>query len=144
MMPWHWYKPNQGRQVRTAALVGCALVDLLAAVEAYNVLAAYPMSEYPVYVKQAIQLGVPVLVLAALVAVAAYVLNRPRIAEFLIETQAELAKVSWPTREQVMGSTVAVLVLVLVMAAVLLVMDAAWEFLLKDVFHVWKTGSPSG
>jgi preprotein translocase subunit SecE len=135
-MPWQWYKPNQGRRVRTAAMVGCALVALMAAYEVFDALSAYPMSSYAVYVKQAIQLGVPVVVLVLVLLGAMYVLNRPRLAEFLIETQAEMSKVSWPTRQQVMGSTAAVLVLVFIMAVVLLAMDVGWQWVLGRL-QVW-------
>ncbi len=137
-MPWQWYKPNQGRRVRTAAAVGCALVAALAGAEVYSLLAGFQMTGQQEHVKLAIRLGVPVLVFALLAAVALYVLNRPRLADFLIDTQGELAKVSWPTRQQVLGSTGAVLILVLLFGAYLLILDRVMvDVLLRWVLPIY-------
>ncbi len=39
-----------------------------------------------------------------------------RAVEFFIETQAELQKVSWPTREELIGSTVVVIVCLIILS----------------------------
>ncbi|MBI2932313.1 MAG: preprotein translocase subunit SecE [Planctomycetes bacterium] len=39
-------------------------------------------------------------------------MNRPAWADFLIETQAEMRKVSWPARREWVGSSVVVIVVI--------------------------------
>lgn len=134
-MPWHWYKPNQGRRVRLAAAVAVALVSALAAVETYVGLA--DPKRFPLELR----LAAPVVVLVAAAAAGLYVLNRPRVADFLIETESELARVSWPTREQVLGSTWAVLVLLVIMGIYLLLVDKGVDYLLREVLGVYGRGA---
>jgi len=131
-MPWQWYKPNQGRKVRLVAGIAVALVGLLAAGEVYIALAD------PTRYSQQIRLAVPVVILLAAVAAGLYALNRARVADFLIDTESELAKVSWPSRQQVLLSTGAVLVLVLMLVMYLLVVDKAVDFLLREVLPVYR------
>ena len=53
------------------------------------------------------------------------VLNKPRIADTLIETEAELQKVTWPTWPEAWQGTMAVTVMVLILFAFLTVVDIA-------------------
>jgi preprotein translocase SecE subunit len=62
------------------------------------------------------------LFLVSLVAFHLY-LNRPKVGEFLIETQGEMRRVSWPTRREWVGSTVVVLCLVAVLSGFLYAAD---------------------
>ena len=47
-----------------------------------------------------------------------------KIAEFLQQVKAELRKVTWPTRKETYGSTVVVIVLVLMVAVFLWIVDS--------------------
>jgi preprotein translocase SecE subunit len=59
------------------------------------------------------------------------VLNKPKTAEFLIESEAELKKVSWPSRQQYTGSSVAVIISVVVLGLFLVSMDWIFLWLMK-------------
>jgi len=48
-----------------------------------------------------------------------------KIGEFLQQVKAELQKVTWPTRKETYGSTMVVIVLVLMVAVFLWVVDSA-------------------
>ena len=128
-MPWQWYKPNQGRQVRLTAIVAVVLFGLLAAVEVYVALGGYDLK---------VKLAAPEAVLAGVTVSGLYVLNRPRVADFLIDTQAELAKVSWPSRQQVLGSTWAVLLVVMLLGLYLLGLDKLVELLLRRLLGIYQ------
>ncbi|WP_197440252.1 preprotein translocase subunit SecE [Polystyrenella longa] len=54
----------------------------------------------------------------------------PRFADFLIAVEAEMAKVSWPGREELKRSTVVVIVTMVLLAAFLLVCDLFWQWVL--------------
>jgi preprotein translocase subunit SecE len=128
-MFWQWYKPNQGRRVRVTAAVTIAALAALAALEAYTRLAGFGIQ---------VRLAVPVLALAVIVAFGIYVLNWPKVAEFLIDAESELAKVSWPNRQQVLGSTGTVLVLVLLLAIYLVGMDLLVDLFLRWVLRLYR------
>lgn len=51
------------------------------------------------------------------------VLNRPGIVSFMAAMETELRKVSWPTKDQVVGSSIVVIVTMLVLATYLFVVD---------------------
>ena len=50
-------------------------------------------------------------------------LNNPKVVDFLLETEAELKKVSWSTPKQVFSNTVIVIVSVIVLAFFILASD---------------------
>ena len=58
-------------------------------------------------------------------------LNRERSADFLIETEGELRKVSWPARKEYLGSSVVVLIVVLVVSLFLTAVDHGLSWLMQ-------------
>jgi preprotein translocase SecE subunit len=128
-MFWQWYKPNQGRRVRLTAAVTVAALAALTAMEVYVWLTGYGVE---------LRLAVPLVALAAIVVGGLYVLNLPVVAEFLIDAESELAKVSWPSRQQVLGSTGTVLVVVLILAMFLVGMDMLVGLFLRRVLGLYQ------
>jgi preprotein translocase subunit SecE len=57
--------------------------------------------------------------------------NVPGFADFLIAVEAEMNKVSWPTRTELYRSSVVVLVTIFVLAVVLFVFDFFWGWVFK-------------
>jgi preprotein translocase subunit SecE len=58
-----------------------------------------------------------------------------RTKQFLREVKVELKKVTWPTRQQTIGSTVVVIILVLLIAAFLGVVDTLLSSLVRMVMQ---------
>ena len=58
-----------------------------------------------------------------------------KVAEFLQQVKAELQKVTWPTRKETYGSTVVVIVLVLIVAVFLWVVDSALSALIQTLLN---------
>lgn len=54
-----------------------------------------------------------------------------KIATFVSEVKAEIKKISWPTRDELVGTTVIVCIIVLVFSLILGFMDALFSALLK-------------
>jgi len=52
-----------------------------------------------------------------------YLLNKPKIADFMIATENEMKKVNWPSKQAVMGLTWIVIAGTLMIAAILFVAD---------------------
>jgi preprotein translocase subunit SecE len=59
-----------------------------------------------------------------------------RTAEFLKEVRIEVPKVSWPSRRELRDSTVVVIVMTLIMAAIVWVLDTLLVLGLKQLFRV--------
>ena len=58
-----------------------------------------------------------------------------KVSEFLQQVKAELQKVTWPTRKETYGSTVVVIVLVLMVAVFLWVVDTGLSALIKALLN---------
>ena len=58
-----------------------------------------------------------------------------KVTEFLQQVKAELQKVTWPTRKETYGSTVVVIVLVLIVAVFLWVIDTGLSALIKALLN---------
>ena len=76
-------------------------------------------------------------VLAAMGCWIAYrLVNFPRFADFLIAVEAEMNKVSWPTRGELVRSPLVVLFTIFALAAVLFGFDAVWTAIFRDVLRI--------
>ena len=60
------------------------------------------------------------------------VVNYPKFADFLIAVEAEINKVSWPTRGELIRSSLVVLFVILALAAILFGFDLIWK-----AFFTW-------
>ena len=52
-----------------------------------------------------------------------FISNRPRVADFLLETEAEMKKVSWPSTNEIWGSSIVVLIVTIIFGVYLLGVD---------------------
>jgi len=64
-------------------------------------------------------------------------LNKPKPSDYLIETEGELKKVSWPTRAQYMGSSVAVIISVVILGLFLLGADFVFERFIRNIIRLY-------
>jgi preprotein translocase subunit SecE len=116
------YKPSQGRLVRRVTWAALAIAVALG---------AWRLSYYLMPYGQVWQYAVPTLLLAVGVWVAFRAVNLPRFADFLIAVEAELNKVSWPSRGELFRSTVVVLITIVILTVVLFAYDLFWGGLLR-------------
>ncbi len=112
------YKRTQGRiarQVTFAAVAVCILAGTYRLWSTMVTLAPVWRMTVP-----------PVLVLLGLW-VAYRLVNLPAFADFLIAVEAEMNKVSWPTRAELYRSSAVVLVTVFILATLLFFFDFFWR-----------------
>ena len=57
------------------------------------------------------------------------VVNLPRFADFLIAVEAEMNKVSWPSRTELIRSSLVVIFVIFFMAFLLFGYDVAWKYI---------------
>jgi preprotein translocase subunit SecE len=86
--------------------------------------------------------AIAAIVLAAGLWLSYRAVNFPKFADFLIAVEAEMNKVSWPTRGDLVRSSLVVLFVILAMAAMLFMFDVIWKFLFEmlGVLKTFKTG----
>jgi preprotein translocase SecE subunit len=135
------YKPSQGLRVRRATMLGL-LVLFAAGIYAminHGTLASgpgqwavrIPFTDVAVTILPDVRFTAPLLLGAAGFWVAFRVVNLPTFADFLIATEAEVNKVSWPARRSVIQDTIVVLTTVVLMTIFLFVVDFAWGWVLS-------------
>ena len=112
------YKPNQGRIVRqitflTTAFLGCLIAWEIKRSPLMGGLGAEAYS---------VMLGIA----AAMVWFSFRLVNYSVFADFLIAVEAEMNKVSWPTRRELWNASVVVIFVIFSMAAFLFLFDALW------------------
>jgi preprotein translocase subunit SecE len=115
------YKRSQGRITRQATFA------VLAAVFA---LGAWRLSVYLDTVPRTVQYGVPAVLLAVGLWFSYRVVNVPHFADFLIAVEAEVNKVSWPSRDVLFRSTIVVMATIFFLATVLFLYDLIWSRIL--------------
>ena len=116
------YKPSQGKLVRRITFA--ALVIAV-------VLGAWRLSFLMQQFGQSVEWGVPLAVAALGAWIAFRAVNMPKFADFLIAVEAELNKVSWPSRGELFRSTVVVLITIGILTFVLFAYDILWRMLLQ-------------
>ena len=112
------YKRTQGRIARQVTFAAIAVCVLAGAFQLYTSL---------VTMGHLWQLAFPSAMIVIGIWVAYRLVNLPVFADFLIAVEAEMNKVSWPTRAELYRSSVVVLVTVFVLAALLFLFDITWR-----------------
>ena len=123
------YKRSQGRVARQVTLGALALIVALGAWSLMSFLEGRGVSSQVVY---AVSGGV----LALGLWISFRLVNMPRFADFLIAVEAEMSKVTWPTKTELFRSTIVVLFMILALTVVLFLFDGIWSWLLNSVLGV--------
>ena len=131
------YKPGQGRYVRLGTAGATGLVALVLAYYVYTLLAAHLPGVKEFAYRPYVMYGVPAVLFAAVALVVAKYLNDPRAADFLIATESEMKKVSWSSKAELIGSTMVVIVTVILLALFIYVADTTVVVTLERVLGLW-------
>ena len=140
------YKPEQGRMARMAAFWSLALLLLFGCTFLHDTLAGYvdalqdPIGglEIPI-----VSIGLTgaflisaLLFLGGILWLYSY-MNRPKVADFLIEVETEMRKVTWPTLEQVINASIVVVITVAVLMGFLAGSDYVLGRLVERLIFGW-------
>ena len=93
----------------------------------------YPHSELLV---TSAQYGVPLALFALGIWFVYRLVNIARFADFLIAVEAEMVKVSWPSRSELIRSSTVVIVTIFGLAFVLAMYDFFWNWLLNSLLKI--------
>jgi preprotein translocase subunit SecE len=128
------YKRSQGRMVRQLT---CLAIWVAVALIAYRVWKTLPyLRLFGTEPHLAIVYTVPIVVLLAGLWLGFRLVNWPSFADFLIAVEAEMNKVSWPSRTELIRASLVVIVLMFGLTLVLFFYDVALTWLLTKVLRV--------
>lgn len=133
-------RPTEGIIARRSALVILGFLWFLGGFQLYSFLESYPTwgrawggAAVPLL---QLPLNFALLTSVGLFAVGSmlsfFTLNRTTSVDFLVDTEIEMKKVTWPTKSDSVNATLVVIATVLVMGALL----AIFDFLLRVIFGV--------
>ena len=131
LFQWGVYKKSQGRITRQVTFAALAIVIALG---------GWRLSEQTLgIVKQAgalrefVHVGVPLLLVLFGWWVSFRLVNTPSFADFLIAVEAEMNKVTWPSRTELIRSSMVVIFTILILAAILYGYDLFWNAVLMAI-----------
>lgn len=101
-MAFALYKPGQGYYTRMLSAVGVGVIVLSGV--------AWLWEKMPTIVSDKNNLlyyqgGMAVGVIAVFGIIVFFILNKHNVADFMIATEAEMKKVNWPSKKEIIGST---------------------------------------
>ncbi len=141
------YKRTQGRITRQVTFCAVAVAVLAGLWRLHGILGAglvnwpgswmdkWGMAQNEVLeatIRQSLHHGLPFLLLLVGLWATYRLVNVPGFADFLIAVEAEMNKVSWPTRGELYRASIVVLVTIFALATILFVFDFIWQ-----TFFTW-------
>lgn len=121
------YKRNQGRVSRQATFGVLAIVLVFGLFRLHEALTGN--AAWLAY-------GLPAILLLIGTWVFYRLVNLPVFADFLIAVEAEMNKVSWPTRSELIRGSAVVLIVIIGLAAVLFFFDFFWKWFFTNVLRI--------
>ncbi len=118
------YKRSQGRVARQVTFAAAATIFALG---------AYALSNTLLDQDAPTRFGVAGAVLLLGLWVSYRAVNLPQFADFLIAVEAEINKVTWPTRNVLFRSSIVVIFLILFLAGLLFAYDLFWSAVLTYI-----------
>jgi preprotein translocase subunit SecE len=118
------YKPMQGWYARVYTALGLGLILVAGAWRVFDASIEY---------SPALRFGLPAVFLGTLGWVIFRIVHFPPFAEFLIATEAEMNKVSWTNKDDLIRATTVVLATVVLMTVFLFMVDTLWTFVLRMI-----------
>jgi preprotein translocase subunit SecE len=130
-MAFSIYKPGQGKHTRLCTAAGVGAITLWGVGWLWNELGGLEarIGQNTIFVKS----GVAVAVILGVGGLLWWVLNNPTVTDFMIATEAEMRKVNWPNRRELIGSTWVVIAGTVMMAALLFLINLGFSALFREI-----------
>jgi preprotein translocase subunit SecE len=125
------YKRSQGRIVRQVTCLSIWVACALAAWQMHVYMKAVMVN-----VPLAVTYVLPGIVLLLGIWLGYRIVNLPSFADFLIAVEAEMNKVSWPSRTELIRSSMVVIILMFGLTIVLFTYDTVLAWLLSKILQV--------
>ena len=125
------YKPEQGKWTRLGTFVGLLIIVAWGAKFLYDRLQVYEGDEAW---RLLITTGIPIAFMVVLGTFSWWLAYSSRkSSDFMIATEGEMKKVSWSTKNEIIGSTKVVIMFTVLLALVLFVVDLAFQTMFSSI-----------
>ena len=131
LLQWGLYKRSQGRIARQVTFAALLIVCLIGAWRLH----VHWQAENELW-----QTFVPTVVAALGAWLSFRAVNLPRFADFLISVEAEMYKVSWPSRAELFRSGLVVILVIFGLAMILVGYDMFWNLVLSKLLGIRSGG----
>ncbi|MEO1237629.1 MAG: preprotein translocase subunit SecE [Planctomycetota bacterium] len=131
------YKPGQGYWTRVLSAVGAGTLVLAGAGWLYAISPRFLPDANQLYFRA----GIAVAVIVGFGLLIYWVLNKANVVDFMIAVEAEMKKVNWPTKKEIVGSTWVVICGTLLIAALLFVVNLAFGWVFTRIGILAPTGT---
>lgn len=118
------YKRSQGRIARQVTFAALAITFALA---------AWRLSYHRLWISGNVAMILSAVLLVGGMWISFRVVNIPRFADFLIAVEAEMNKVSWPSKSELIRSSLVVIFVLFFLMAVLFGFDLVWGMLFEAI-----------
>lgn len=143
------YRKGQGKWTRLIAAGGIIALASFGCWSLYNYLMGFPGVrgvEIGTIPGVEVVVNLPFLISIILFAIIAFLSYyfigyRKKVCDFLIETELEMKKVSWPSASEVFGSSIIVIITVIIFALFAIACDLLLVFLMKRIYSAPPPGS---
>ena len=116
------YKNGQGKYTRLGTAAGGALIAAIGCLQLYRTLEAADISLW-------VETMVPVAIFLAVSMLTFWLVNKPKVADFMIASEGEMKKVNWSSRQEIVVSTVVVISVVIIFAVLLGAADFIFQLI---------------
>ena len=124
------YKRSQGRIARQVTFAAVAITFALA---------AWRLSYNRLWMSKEVALVLSAVLLVGGMWISFRIVNIPRFADFLIAVEAEMNKVSWPSKTELIRSSLVVIFVLFFLTAVLFGFDLVWGFVFEQIGILHKS-----
>jgi preprotein translocase subunit SecE len=133
-MKFEIYKRGQGKYTRLGSGLGWGVIAALGCLALYGQLSTidYQNQRVGMWITTMVPVGVFVLLAIFIF----WLLNKPSIADFMIDAEGEMKKVSWSTRKEIMVSTTVVVSVVIILGIFLGFADLLFSIFFTDVIGI--------
>ena len=121
------FKPNQGRIVRQLTALGVWLVV------AFGCWCLYAALRSQLAAGSYLVMAIPGALLATGLWIGYRLVNWPPFADFLIAVEAEMNKVTWPTKEELIRASIVVIFTIFFLAMALFLFDIVWKTIFETI-----------
>ncbi len=134
-MKFSIYKRGQGKYTRLCTAFMLAAIVILGCLRLYQQLEAASW-EISKNAHRWIETLVPVGVALVFTWLIFWVVNTPKLADFMVDAEGEMKKVSWSSRKEIVVSTTVVVAVVAIMAVFLGLVDLGFVMFFENVVKI--------